>query len=433
MLSLDRRTDAKSGFTLVELLVVISVVAVLIALLLPAVQSAREAARRMSCQSNLKQIGLAIHHYHGAFGQFPTHGTGTHHHTDDGSIGSSGGPIDGAGAGGGNNGRRLSAHVGLLPFLEQNGLWEQISRPSNRKVSGTLSPGAYWSAMGPLPSNQPEYVPWMTEVPVFRCPSDPGSGGDSHGRTNYGVCLGDALDCQMEAVFRRNTFSSPIRWKADPNLARRIQASGRGFFTKGEKRRFRDCSDGLSNTIAMSELNTDLGDGSVTTIAAQGLGNKWAGFGGIYQSPLAARTAGHLDPDRPGFWCPPGASDCTPPQLELAPHMRRGFKWANSHTLYTGVTTILPPNAEVVQEQSGDKTDDMIAPPSSRHAGGVFALMGDGSVQFVSDSVDTGELNAEPVRYGASTAAAQPGAPSPWGVWGAMGTRGSQDLVDQGF
>jgi len=93
----------RQGFTLVELLVVIAIIGILVALLLPAIQAAREAARRSECTNNLKQLGLALHNYHDTHRTFPYR---------------QGGP--------GSSGNRLSGMVGLLPFMEQATLFDQI-------------------------------------------------------------------------------------------------------------------------------------------------------------------------------------------------------------------------------------------------------------------------------------------------------------------
>ena len=142
----------RRGFTLVELLVVIAIIGVLVGLLLPAVQAAREAARRMSCSNNFKQIGLGLHNYESAFKNLPMNMGGSLHSPGGGDNTSNRG--------------RLSWMVGTLPFMEQQGLWEQISNPL--QIPG----GVLYPPMGPVPFRT-NYNPWVTQVPGFRCPSDP--------------------------------------------------------------------------------------------------------------------------------------------------------------------------------------------------------------------------------------------------------------------
>ncbi len=148
------KSYSRSGFTLVELLVVIAIIGVMVGLLLPAVQAAREAARRMSCGNNIKQIGLGLHNYHAAYNTLPMHCGGT-----------ASGPV--------NNVRELSWLVGLTPFVEQQALWEQISNPF-RATSGFVFPPMGTGPRCTLAQQAANrYEPWMTEIPGFRCPSDP--------------------------------------------------------------------------------------------------------------------------------------------------------------------------------------------------------------------------------------------------------------------
>ena len=139
----------RSGFTLVELLVVIAIIGILIGLLLPAVQAAREAARRMSCSNNFKQIGLAMHNYHSAYKRLPMHGTGATNEFNNNTADAD------ANDGTGFTRFELSYSVGLLPFLEQQGLWSQISNPM------VENDGDIWPAFGPRPGNV-QYPPWLT-------------------------------------------------------------------------------------------------------------------------------------------------------------------------------------------------------------------------------------------------------------------------------
>ncbi|MFG0254215.1 MAG: DUF1559 domain-containing protein, partial [Rhodopirellula sp. JB053] len=170
------------------------IIGVLVGLQFPAVQAAREAARRMSCSNNFKQIGLAIHNYHSAYDQMPIQGTGTQSATDHWFWGDK---DDG-------NLHRLSFLVGATPFIEQQALWEQISNPLIGRTDGTTAdPGGTtpWPAFGPTPE-EIQYIPWSTELPAFRCPSDPGTGLPALGRTNYAACMGDSIAARARAASR---------------------------------------------------------------------------------------------------------------------------------------------------------------------------------------------------------------------------------------
>jgi prepilin-type N-terminal cleavage/methylation domain-containing protein len=145
---MDRSKD-RHAFTLIELLVVIAIIAVLIALLLPAIQKVREAANRIHCQSNLKQLGLALQSYHDDRGQFPPGAVWTNS-----SLYAA---------------PRINGMIYLLPYLEQTNLYNQITFP-------TVPTNTLWIQ---VPANA---TPMQAVVKLLNCPSD-GSGG------TYGVAL----------------------------------------------------------------------------------------------------------------------------------------------------------------------------------------------------------------------------------------------------
>ncbi|TWT34382.1 DUF1559 domain-containing protein [Blastopirellula retiformator] len=215
------RPGARRGFTLVELLVVIAIIGVLIALLLPAVQQAREAARRMQCRNNLKQMGLALHNYHDVHGSFPA---GYYRHRDHGSVSVFQGPGWGWG-------------TMILPQLEENNRFDGLN-VSNRHASDDADILQY---------SQPP-------ISAFRCPSAPGgdlneafpnsTSAPAHGLSTYKGVFGD-----------RNTQYSSYSDLADcPYTAGSCNEGGNGIFSPNSKVSFRDITDGTTNTVMIGEV-----------------------------------------------------------------------------------------------------------------------------------------------------------------------------------
>ncbi|MEL6109142.1 MAG: DUF1559 domain-containing protein [Planctomycetota bacterium] len=416
-----RSVRRRRGFTLVELLVVIAIIGILVGLLLPAVQAAREAARRMSCSNNLKQLGLAIHNYHAAYKQLPNNMTGTAR------------PWNGNVT---NNGNRLflSWLVPSLPFVEQQALWESIAAPSTDVTPGRTMPGSVingtWPAMGPCPW-QPAYRPWATQVPTFRCPSDPGGlAGVETAPTNYAVCLGDAIDLVYSGGRNeRGAWNQPWNYGTvdDNQIALRANGANRGFFWSRKEQKFRDCLDGLSNTIAGGEISTsrgarELNSDWVRSINFQGTGT-WAGAG----QPFLCQQGNHIDPERPSFY----SESAT---IDSAFNRTRGGRWADGRLTYAAFQTILPPNSANCSINGSDANFYFIGTVGSRHQGGAHVLMGDGAVVFISDSIEAGDAteNAVVASFpGHTTNPNLPGAESPYGLWGALGTRASRETIEE--
>jgi prepilin-type N-terminal cleavage/methylation domain-containing protein/prepilin-type processing-associated H-X9-DG protein len=186
----------RSAFTLIELLVVMAILSVLIGLLLPAVQKVREAANRMKCQSNLKQISLALHHCHSAYGCFPQSRTAP-------------------------NGMSFSVHSRILPFVEQDNL--------SRQVDFTVP----WS-------DDRNAAARAARVPIFVCPSDP---------------LSRVPPDLAPTSYRANEGTSIVMWYGPSDAAGNNAAmppDNGPFFVNGPYR-VADITDGTSNTAAFSE------------------------------------------------------------------------------------------------------------------------------------------------------------------------------------
>lgn len=418
-----------SGFTLLELLVVVGIIGVLVGLLLPAVQAAREAARRMSCSNNLKQVALAVTQYHDAFEVLPPHGTGTFNHANDPKT---------------TNQFRLSFLVSITPFIGQTPVWETISGelsgqpPSNDVLSGdafgisgmdmmdfdidgNAIASHLYPAMGPTPSMD-SYLPWTMEIPTYRCPSDPGIGLPALGRTNYTACVGDAIEGLDEGLWRHDGS----KWS--PSGKATMRATGRGMFVPRMITSFGDVTDGLSNTIMLGEIATDLGDKDTRTVPSL---NNTANQTSAVDNQSGNRSRGvlddlhycrtQIDPTRPQFW------DFSLPTLQLPANSAqgRGFRWADCVPLMTSCNTTLPPNSELCFV--GDANTIGTSSTSSRHQGGCHVAMGDGAIKFITDSIECGDFQGSVTTDGKGRLA--PGSPSPFGLWGAIGTRNQRELV----
>ncbi|TWU57861.1 DUF1559 domain-containing protein [Rubripirellula reticaptiva] len=387
----------RGGFTLVELLVVIAIIGVLVGLLLPAVQAAREAARRMSCSNNFKQIGLGLHNYHSAYKQLPKQFGGTY---------ASPGGNDNT-----SNRGRLSFLVGTLPFLEQQGLWEQISNPRPLLDAGGGIVLTY-PAMGPVPFRN-NYAPWITQVPGFRCPSDPSvPSADLPAYTNYAASHGDCFWEQTEIGIEENGNTVTDATWGEGNAKK----YARGAFKARHTTRFRDFLDGLSGSLMCGEIIADTGEMELSGAAIRAEGAMQGTSPGAWATQ-AGEGGIMVDPLRPRFY--------TGRDVQLSPgndDRGRGRQWANGREMFTRFHSIRPPNSYNVMRW-WDNNGMWCA--SSRHQGGAHVLMGDGAVKFITDSIDTGDQTALPLLDQGRGL----GKESPYGVWGAAGTIASKETL----
>lgn len=349
------------AFTLVELLVVIAIIGILIALLLPAVQAAREAARRMDCSNHIKQFSLALHNYHDAYKSFPSGNTSLVYQQDDGTL------------------RRWTGYnpfMVLMPFYEQAGVYEQATSGDN-------------AARDPSPSNG---APWNTTVAFLLCPSDT-SAFSSEGRNCYVASLGDWIDKNNDGDIVRNNrglFARCVLYNGDMTKRPILSFKSMGSI-----------SDGTSNTIVFSERCTTSNRNSIKGAYLLGLSGWTNDTTWALPVKLCADAKG-----------PEGTYDETKGTgIQRADHF--GTRWADGRGPGS-FSTILPPNSPSCSGGALDYDARMLVSASSYHTGGVNAGLADGSVRFVSDTVDSGSItdSTVPVQSGAS----------PFGTWGAMGS-----------
>lgn len=301
----------RRAFTLIELLVVIAIIAVLIALLLPAVQQAREAARRTQCKNNLKQIGLALHNYH------DTHLTLPPGVIRDGIANSEG----------------WGWHVFILPQLEQANLYQTLDVPRYR-LRDVL---AGFNPMLVTVEQRTEIL--QTPLPTFLCPSDDNN-GISHQNRHFGGGLG-TNDGGL-GQFRPAASNYVGNWGTRPAVQVVNQLDPHGVFYYNSRIRIADITDGTSNSVLLGERETRTGRAG-TWIGVRNPNG--GGSRGLFVA-LAHST--------------PVINASDPP-----------FLWSQNDGAGEGY--------------------------SSRHTGGAHFLLADGSVRFLSETIEHDQTEANTV------------------------------------
>jgi prepilin-type N-terminal cleavage/methylation domain-containing protein/prepilin-type processing-associated H-X9-DG protein len=357
-----RRSSASRAFTLVELLVVIAIIGILIALLLPAVQAAREAARRSQCVNNIKQLGLGMQNFHDVNKKLPTSGyQPTYRVSQTGNLGT-----DWPG-----NSERFSYLTALLPYVEQQPLY-------NIFIDQYCYTSTPWNA-----------TPFtITKTPSFLCPSD--------AQHDY-----DERDSVAPTSYHGNRGDYWLNW--DWLECRGVIGTGQGNVIN-----FGMVKDGLSNTAAISECKLGLkNDRRVTLGFLRGVAPNTTNGGSPPSLCLAQVGQGNLYTGN--------VASASTNYREI------GWSWSDAISIYTTYFHMLPPNGP----SCGIAAENWaIISASSYHPAGVNVCMVDGSVRFVNDAIDAGNPTntvQQSSTFGGGNAQDYMG-PSPYGVWGAMGT-----------
>ena len=332
--SLEKRKRNVRGFTLVELLVVIAIIGVLIALLLPAVQAAREAARRSSCTNNLKQIGLAMQNYHDVNKAFPISVTWSESFAN----------------------RTFSDKVFMLPFLE-----EGTNLANTNMQARPFDPGGWNGGDNRLTQS--------LKLPVFNCPSQPeeriGGQGNFTYAINHGTSHNSATGQAVKAADgRHNGAAAAWIWELD-STGKIVLAGWSDPLV-----RMASLRDGTSKTALYSEfVFPKPGRPILPGTPPRQQQYEWADAG---QNTAATRDQ-----------CLTLTQPNDPGRVDM-----RGRAWAWSFTnVGAFYNHTMLPNERSCATYAGDWDGSTLLSASSEHPGGVNVSMADGSVRFIGENI----------------------------------------------
>jgi prepilin-type N-terminal cleavage/methylation domain-containing protein len=312
----------RRAFTLIELLVVIAIIAILIALLLPAVQQAREAARRTECRNNLHQIGLALHNYHDAFGQLPPARIAV------GFVGW-GGP-NSAPQYGPSMYLNATGWTMLLPYLDQAPLYNKYDM--NQAASWSYVYGAYTYPQH-MQGNPNVNAPVVkTIIKALLCPSDPND--KFYNSTNQYYSISDTITGGARTNYDFNNWYGEYYYQGYANAF--LPTTSRATFATNSYTKIEDIKDGSSNTVVVSET----------------IRNVWNGV------PPAWGHAGHVQAG-----------------IDLSRYPINTWQYGPNDPAYAHTREV------------GRLAEWGTA--GSLHVGGAQFLLGDGSVRFISENVDS--------------------------------------------